>query len=333
MKKAKKYFGFLDEFELFRARKVVNQILSRSDYRYLSYISAREFNLRAVLNTLKLAGFTIRSIVKRRTLVFQFPPPAEEILPIWLAIIFSKSPVAVVHDLDHLRNIVNRGLRLVNDSNGFKMLRKCRLISHNPAMTQYLRSEGFNVVSELMVFDYATNSEDLKKEFYIEVIEPTFVFAGNLSSAKSSFVQELNSDFGEFLLFGKTNSERVASATNYKGVFESDCPPRIVGPCFGLVWDGESIDDLKGVFGEYLKINSPFKVSLYLAMGLPLLVHKTSALSDWVETMDIGVSIHRLQDIPSTISYDLWLRQSRQVHHLRERLTKGNMLASLFVEL
>ena len=33
------------------------------------------------------------------------------------------------------------------------------------------------------------------------------------------------------------------------------------------MWDGNSIDTCSDIYGEYLRINNPYKLSLYIAAG------------------------------------------------------------------
>ena len=51
---------------------------------------------------------------------------------------------------------------------------------------------------------------------------------------------------------------------------------------WGLVWDGNSIDTCSGNFGEYLRLNAPFKFSLYLAAKRPVVVWRESAMAEYV---------------------------------------------------
>ena len=41
----------------------------------------------------------------------------------------------------------------------------------------------------------------------------------------------------------------------HKGVFKPEELPRVLDGSYGLVWDGDSLDECSGNIGEYLKIN------------------------------------------------------------------------------
>ena len=82
----------------------------------------------------------------------------------------------------------------------------------------------------------------------------------------------------------------------YKGFFSNDDIAGIEGT-WGLVWDGDSIDGCTGRMGEYLRYNAPFKLSLYLAKGLPVIVWSESAMAKYVEEYKLGITVRSLNDI------------------------------------
>ncbi len=264
-----------------------------------------------------------------RRLILQFPPPVEEIICAWLAILFRGKPFVVIHDLDHLRNLRNRGFTFFGDKEGFRLLKKCELISHNPTMSKYLKFNGMSVIGELMVFDYSAKSEDLSSGEVYKFDNASFLFAGNLDSSKATFVQDLRPGVENFAIFGPTDSQEISNLKNYMGAFEGNSPPKIVGACYGLIWDGPSAENLVGYYGEYLKINSPFKASLYLAMGLPLIVNRASALAGWVTEQGLGLTVGSVNEITSEMLMDNWINHSRNAKKLQKEVLNGARLGKI----
>ena len=86
----------------------------------------------------------------------------------------------------------------------------------------------------------------------------------------------------------------------YKGFFHSDNVSKIEGS-WGLVWDGDSEETCNGVYGEYLKMNSPHKLSLYIVARLPLIVWKESGLTDYVLKRNLGIAINSLRELPNRL--------------------------------
>ena len=71
---------------------------------------------------------------------------------------------------------------------------------------------------------------------------------------------------------------------------------------FGLVWDGDSLEECHGDFGSYLKYNTPHKASFYLRAGLPIIVWKESAIAPLVEEMGVGFAINSLKELPGRLA-------------------------------
>ena len=71
---------------------------------------------------------------------------------------------------------------------------------------------------------------------------------------------------------------------------------------YGLVWDGDSIETCSGGKGEYLKINNPHKLSLYLAVGLPVIIWDEAAEADFVLRENVGFTVRSLYELPGKMS-------------------------------
>ncbi len=84
--------------------------------------------------------------------------------------------------------------------------------------------------------------------------------------------------------------------------------------------------------GEYLKINSSHKASLYLASQKPLIVWSHSALAKFVEDYKLGITIDSLEDIERRL-LELSDRQMNEIEHnvllFSHKITSGCMLASI----
>lgn len=71
---------------------------------------------------------------------------------------------------------------------------------------------------------------------------------------------------------------------------------------FGLVWDGDSLDGCSGEYGQYLKWNSPHKVSFYLRAGLPLIIWKEAAVAPIIEEAGAGITIWSLKELDDKLA-------------------------------
>lgn len=166
------------------------------------------------------------------------------------------------------------------------------VIAHSESMAQSMREHNCNAEMRLLhCFDY------LLPEIHVNRTD-AIIYAGNLS--KSGFVRKLRDVTGNFNLYGLPSVEDVSNV-HYKGVFSSNAPEGLEGS-WGLVWDGDSTDSCDGLNGEYLRYNAPFKLSLYLALGIPVIVWEQSAASTFVRSRHLGICINSLHEISEQIA-------------------------------
>ena len=92
------------------------------------------------------------------------------------------------------------------------------------------------------------------------------------------------------------------SPLTYHGFIASDDFIARVKADFGLVWDGDSLDECTGDWGEYLRINDPHKTSFYLRAGIPVIVWKEAAMAPFIEEQRVGISVGSLTEISKRIA-------------------------------
>ena len=95
---------------------------------------------------------------------------------------------------------------------------------------------------------------------------------------------------------------------------------------FGLVWDGDSLATCSGSYGRYLAINSPHKLSLYLALGKPVFIWEKAAEADFVKKNGVGYtigSIFEMVEIYSELSDGEKEAVSANARAISEKLRSG----------
>ena len=98
---------------------------------------------------------------------------------------------------------------------------------------------------------------------------------------------------------------------------------------FGLVWDGDSTESCTGSFGEYLRWNSPHKVSFYLRAGLPIIIWREAAVASIIEQEGIGLCIDSLSELDTllpTITPEQMETMRTNVRRISEKLAQGGFL-------
>lgn len=224
--------------------------------------------------------------------------------------------ITIVHDLDGLRYNDNKkrqnDVEILNYSDD--------IIVHSEAMKKWLIDAGVtkNMII-LEMFDYLTNDYELPSS-----LEQKIVFAGNLN--KSPFLKQetlFNLD-----VFGPCDFvDQLPKNIQYHGSVSPDKLVQYISKyAFGLVWDGESLDEISGNTGHYLKYNAPHKFSLYLAAGVPVITWKEAAIADIIEKYQLGIVVESLNNLMPKLNQmtDMQYQQIRNnVYHVRQKVLNG----------
>lgn len=214
------------------------------------------------------------------------------------------SVVTLFHDID-----VARG-RTLADADGLSRDSRDFLdnsdvaISHNARMTEWLAARGVDraKIVDLGIFDYLADGFEPAAD---APFERCVTIAGNLGLHKAGYLADLGGIADvDWRLFGPMfDPDRTKGPTlRHCGCFPPDEIPRRLTAGFGLVWDGTSVDSCAGGHGEYLRINNPHKLSLYLASGLPVIVWDESAAADFVRENDVGFAVRSLREIGARLA-------------------------------
>ncbi|MCT3030798.1 galactofuranosyltransferase [Pediococcus parvulus] len=198
--------------------------------------------------------------------------------------------IGIIHDVQSLR-CSNGNREFIN--NELSILKKFDgLIVHSVPMMNWLKSNG--IISPMVVlgpFDYLNCQPMLDVFSY----EKSIVYAGNL--LKASFLTNLNIRTKIFVL-GPHPSNRYPKNVVYLGEYPSKNITNHLRGSFGLVWD----DKGRSTYEEYNKYNCPYKLSMYLSSGLPIIVWKESALASFVRKNNIGLVLSSLTEIDKSLS-------------------------------
>lgn len=171
------------------------------------------------------------------------------------------------------------------------------VICHNETMMNYLVKDGFDEskIVILDVFDYLQKNVNKEMKF-----SKTINIAGNLDINKSSYIKELSKlNEIKFNLFGPNYDKTLDVFDNlcYQGSYDSNELSKCLDTGFGLVWDGESIDECKGNFGRYLEYNNPHKMSLYLSCNMPVIIWSKAAKASYIKDNGLGICIDSLYEL------------------------------------
>lgn len=183
------------------------------------------------------------------------------------------------------------------------------VIATNESMKQWLIQQGFHKPMGALGFhDYLSSipiSSDTKNHRQ-EKDAWNIIYAGSLNLRKNAFIlnmKEIDKSF-KFHLYGNMpNYNAIAEDKNiiWHGFMQADDFIAKAKGDFGLVWDGDSLDECHGDFGGYLKYNTPHKASFYLRARLPIIVWRQSAIAQLVEQEQVGIAIDSLKQLPQQL--------------------------------
>ena len=236
----------------------------------------------------------------------------------------------LIHDLCYLRG-VNYAMSRIRDMREFEvdvLNHADAIIVHNDSMKDALKNAG---VTKKMVclnfFDYCC--DEIRPRIFEDNQVTEVAYAGDLSKGKSDFIYQCPQLKSTIVnLYGSQVDGELQPCFKYQGSVNPNKLVNAIEGHYGLVWNGVSADTCSGNFGEYLKYNSPHKLSLYLASGMPVVVWKESAMAKLVSEKGIGIaisSLDELDDLPGADSPE-YKNMVQNLAPIRTDICSGNML-------
>ncbi|MEX0380294.1 glycosyl transferase [Leuconostoc sp. MS02] len=122
-------------------------------------------------------------------------------------------------------------------------------------------------------------------------------YAGSLSK----FPNLKNVDF-ELTVFGEKNYSNVRIVNNSihdGGFVPAEKLAHLLNNGYGLIWDEDTDNKY---YQRYTKWNWPYKFSLYMASGLPVIAWEKSAIAEVIKLGNLGLIVNSLSDIADLIA-------------------------------
>ena len=226
-----------------------------------------------------------------------------------------------VHDVKTLRTNSPDNLKSGNFSrNEIKLFNRYDgLIVHNDQMKAWLHNHGVTVpMISLGIFDYL-NPQPINQ---MTNFDKNINFAGNLY--KPVFLTKLSTKT-KFVVYG-INPLKYGPSVDYRGSKTPTEIPRFLTENFGLVWDGDSLNECSGIDGNYMRYNNPHKTSLYLSSGIPVITWRKAAIADFITTNHVGIvvgSLKNIDDILANVSQEEYTHMKQNAERLAEQLRSG----------
>ena len=237
--------------------------------------------------------------------------------------------ISLIHDIGSIRTH-----RLTPAQEVKRLSHSDYILASNSKMTEWLKAHDMKKpMRALGIFDYHSPNFNQQKHSF-DPQKTRVAYAGALHVKKNTFLIQLSEVLTTWnlLIFGNKDGLqgwKENPCIQHKGFMASDDFIQSVDADFGLVWDGDSLETCSGVFGEYLKWNSPHKVSFYLRSSLPIIIWKEAAVASIIEREGAGITINTLQELDEklkTLSAEDYNKMKENAKRLAKELNKGHFL-------
>ncbi|MGI6243730.1 MAG: galactofuranosyltransferase [Prevotella sp.] len=236
--------------------------------------------------------------------------------------------IALIHDLGSMRR-----KKLTIEQEIKRLIHTDYVIASNEKMQSWLSQHGLTrPVGALQLFDYRSKSVASDSPRQVSATSPRLVYAGALAPRKNSFLLKMQPYIQNYQLEIYGNESGLpglkgSDKVHLHGFINSEDFIGGVKGDFGFVWDGDSVDTCSGNFGEYLRWNSPHKVSFYLRAGLPVIIWKEAAVAPIIEKEGAGFAIGSIEELSErlkSLSADDIQRMRDHVMEVSNRLRSGH---------
>jgi hypothetical protein len=332
MKKGKYFISeFKDEYFFHGGVGIIDaeSILEREGFVPIRQPFANSYSIRSKVYRLVHSLKVLYTIERDAVVVFIHPLYAR--LDRWLVAKLAKKKrklICFVGDIDGLKDgnprLLQQEIRFFQKFNYF--------ILHNQSMTNWFKQQiPGKICEQLQFFDF--HSQPIAR---MRMNNGNLVFAGNLD--KSRFLEQLDGLPIRFNLYGPGATEQMLSQSNiqYHGVIDPYELPQKLEGSYGLVWDGDSISEMKGSIGEYMQFVSHHKLSLYILAGLPIIIFRSAGAASLVQQYQIGLCIDRLEEIGpkiNSISATQYQQMVNNMKPLAKKIASGNWLSEALQKL
>ena len=306
--------------------------------RTLKGLGARNLGLRTTFYDNKVVAFLLNlvgivkmmfCIRKGDRLVLQYPVKKYFSFICRVAHWRKAQIIVIIHDLMSLHR-----KRVTLETELSRLSKGDVIIASNEKMQEWLAAQGLQrPMTALGLFDYLDNVPHEPHKTH-ESHEPhawSLVYAGALVMRKNSYLLELANKAEHFDLHiygnadGLLGIDKAPHAVCYPFTPADEFIRNADGD-FGLVWDGDSLETCQGDFGEYLRYNSPHKVSFYLRAGLPVIIWRKAAVASIIEQEGIGITIASIAELEQrlqTLTKEELEQMRKNVARVSARLASG----------
>lgn len=339
-----------------KVRKDIEEILKKNGFNEIIIPNVPRLSNRDYISTNFMNHYLVSQLWNKKTkllkendnLIIQFP------LIIQHSIFLEKTLknlvkrrvniILIIHDIESLRvtkrsDISKLKSYILKKEEKLFFSWSSKIVVHNLKMKNFLINIGIKneKLISIEIFDYLiSNEKEIKSKTSESFKNQPIIIAGTLRLHKAKYIYYLPVNV-KFNLYGVGYHEQADSVNiDYKGSFSPEQLPYELQGSFGLVWDGNSSLSCEGIYGKYLVINNPHKLSLYLVSGIPIIIWKNAAQADFILKNKCGVtvdSLDNLHEVVNSISEEEYTLMKKRAKKIGKNLKNGYYLKRVLHQL
>lgn len=280
-----------------KAKSDVEQIMMEEGFRNIG-LSRSEHRSKAAHFLFNFTGIAKASVQlsKGDILFLQYPLKKYFTYICKVAHLRGARVAVLIHDLGSFRRkalTVGQELKRLGNAD--------YIIATNAVMADHLKSLGLKCpIGSLDAWDYLTATDPIPSR--VRENDIRVAYAGSVNRRKNPFLWTWGSVIRDYVVDIYGSGFRMDEVEYPEKFYDHgfvDAEDLIAGMTsdYGLVWDGHSLDKCEGDFGEYLALNTPHKVSLYLRARLPIIIWSGAAMAKFITDNNIGFTVDSLDEI------------------------------------
>ena len=296
----------------------------------------------------KLLGYlyTLRSVIvglcrlrKEDYLVMAYPFKKYYSLISNVAHLKKAKNITVIHDFGYYRR-----KRVTRKEEKKRLSKNDYLLVANKHMKQVLLDQDYTMpIGTFGVWDVLSDSPDVKpieRSRHNDCDE--IVYAGWLKPGVHDFLSVLDHQCPpqhcNYTIYGTSISEdKLVNKSMIIGLgfMPTDEIIKTTTGDWGLVWYGNSIEEIDGWGGEYFQITTSHKPSTYMRCHMPVISWSKAAFSDFVRENNVGIcidSLDQLDTILPQISLEEYNIMKDNVIEVSNKLRSGYYFKTAYLE-
>lgn len=237
--------------------------------------------------------------------------------------------ICLIHDLDSWRDkklTPEQEIPLLNMADV--------LLTHNHAMRKWLTDHGCTTpMVDYEIMDYLPGVSPSAHPYPSDGRFSLF-FVGNLSPKLNDWIYQLAEAMPhrKIYLYGSEYDESRGSRLPNLRMRGEQPDTEIIASHkgdFGISWYGVSLDEGIGKVGEYMAINNPHKVGLYLRCNAPVVVWSKAGRAELLLKEGVAIAVDSLRNLDAALSAvtpDDYARMTVNVARMNKDLKAGRFL-------